>query len=83
MFIITDETMSKTDYQFDPIEDIQILTSLSNIYVVRTEKLLPTLFFMQKLGWKLWELQADDRVNEFGELIEWEILTYYKPKWQN
>ena len=70
MFIITDETMSKTDYQFDPIEDIQILTSLSNIYVVRTEKLLPTLFFMQKLGWKLWELQADDRVNEFGELIE-------------
>lgn len=34
MFIITDENMLKTD--FEPLEDLEILTSLSNLMVVRT-----------------------------------------------
>ena len=46
MFIITDENMLKTD--FDPIDDIETLTSHSNLCVIRTAKLLPTLQFMQE-----------------------------------
>ena len=76
MFIITDENMLRTD--FDPIEDLEILTSLSNLMVVRTQKLLPTLQFMQKCGWKLWELIPDDEWE-----FEYNVLTFYKPKTWN
>lgn len=61
--------------EFNPIEDIDILAMQPNWCLVRTEKLLPTLQFMQGAGWKLFELQADD----MGD-AEWNILTYYKPK---
>ena len=60
--------------EFDPME-IEILTSHSNLMVVRTNNLLPTLQFMQWCGRKLRELQADD---EDG--TEYNILTFYKPK---
>jgi hypothetical protein len=73
MFIITDENMLKTD--FEPLEDLEILTSLSNLMVVRTWKLLPALQFMQECGWKLWELTPDDE-----DWIEYNILTFYKKK---
>ena len=73
MFIITDENMLKTD--FDPVEEIQILTSHSNLCVVRTGNLLGTLQFMQKLWWRLYELLPDDQDGK-----EYNILTYYKPK---
>lgn len=66
--------MLKTD--FEPLDDIEMIVSLSNLCVVRTAKLLPTLQFMQKLGWRLWELQADDEWDK-----EYNLLTYYKPKW--
>lgn len=58
MFIITDENMLKTDYEldenlsknvFDPIEDIEVLAKQETWCVIRTEKLLPTLQFMQKI----------------------------------
>ena len=65
--------MLKTE--FDPMEDMQTLTSHSNLFVVRTAKLLPTLQFMQENWRKLWELIPDD---ENG--VEYNILTYYKPK---
>jgi hypothetical protein len=71
MFIITDENMLKTDYDqeinhsnFDPIADIQILAQQENWCMVRTEKLLPTLRFMQQIGWKIWELIPDDEFTE-------------------
>ena len=61
MFIITDDTMLKTDYElqveeiiqnrfsdFDPIEDVEVLAQQENRCMVRTQKLMPTLFFMQK-----------------------------------
>ena len=61
MFIITDENMSKTDYEqvvdeimqnrfsdFDPIEDIEPLAMQKNRCIVRTSKLRPTLWFMQR-----------------------------------
>ena len=71
MFIITDENMLKTDLEyeknhsnFDPIEDIEILAHQENWCMVRTEKLLPTLNFMQQTGWKIWELIPDDEFTE-------------------
>lgn len=67
--------MWKTD--FEPLEDLQILTSHSNLIVIRTNKLLPALKFMQEIGWKLRELIPDDEWE-----MEFNILTYYKPKWQ-
>jgi hypothetical protein len=57
MFIITDENMLEIDYEqqenhskpgFDPFEDMQFLARQENMCIVRTEKLLPTLFFMQR-----------------------------------
>ena len=61
MFIITDDTMLKTDYElqvdeimqnrfsdFDPIDDIEVLAQQENRCMVRTFKLMPTLFFMQR-----------------------------------
>lgn len=69
--------MLKTD--FEPIEDIEILTSLSNLCTVRTAKLFPTLKFMQSLGWRIRELMPDD---EDG--VEYNILTFYKKEsWEH
>ena len=73
MFIIIDDAMWRTD--FEPFDDMEMLTSHSNLCVVRTFKLLPTLMFMQEKGWRLRDLQPDDE-----EGIEREILTFYKPK---
>ena len=73
MFITIDENMSKIDYEyeknpsnvgFDPIDDIEVLSQQENRCMVRTEKLLPTLKFMQKVGWKIWELIPDDEFTE-------------------
>ena len=71
MFIIIDENMSKMDFEqdknhsrFDPIDDIEVLSQQENWCMVRTEKLLPTLNFMQKAGWKIWELIPDDEFTE-------------------
>lgn len=78
MFIITDENMLKTDYEceeFSPFEDMEILSQDNNLCVVRTGKLFPTLFFMQNAWRKLWELLPDDE-----DWVEYNILTYYKPK---
>ena len=60
---------------FNPIEDIEMLTSLQNVCVVRTPKLIETLRFMQNCWWKIYELQPDDEWE-----IEYNILTFYKPK---
>jgi hypothetical protein len=57
MFIIIDDIMLKTDYElaenhsntFDPIEDIEVLVKQEKWCMIRTEKLLPTLQFMQKI----------------------------------
>ena len=47
--------------------------------IIRTGKLMPTLWFMQDAGWKIWELTPDD---EYISWVKFErnILTYYKPK---
>lgn len=80
MFITTDENMWRIDFNerypdFDAIEDIEILTQTKDLCVVRTGKLMPTLFFMQETWWRIWELTPDDE-----DWIEYNILTYYKPK---
>ena len=92
MFITTDENMSKTDYElrvaeimtshfsdFDPIEDIEPLAMQQNWCMVRTRKLMPTMFFMQRAGRKIWELIPDDEYIS-GIKFETNILTYYKPQ---
>lgn len=73
----TDLEYEKNHSNFDPIEDIEILAHQENWCMVRTEKLLPTLNFMQQTGWKIWGLIPDD------EFTEWEILIYYKLKNEN
>ena len=70
-FIIIEDAMT----DFNPIEDIEMLTSLQNVCVVRTPKLIETLRFMQNCWWKIYELQPDDEWE-----IEYNILTFYKPK---
>lgn len=82
MFITIIEAMTNFNEKypdFDPIEDIEPLAMQENWCQVRTWKLMPTLWFMQNAGWKIWELVPDD------EYISWvrfekNILTYYKPK---
>lgn len=84
--------MLKTDYEskvdeiiqnrfsdFDPIQDIEPLVMRENWCMIRTRKLMPTLWFMQDAGRKIWELTSDD---EYISWIKFEanILTYYKPK---
>lgn len=71
IFITDDESMR--DFNLDMVE---ILEETSNTLVVRTADLLPTLLFMQSIGWRLWELLPDDEWE-----MEFNILTYYKPKW--
>ena len=67
---------------FDPIEDIEVLADQEKRCMVRTEKLIPTLLFMQRAGWKIWELVPDDEYVS-GIRLEYNILTYYKTTtWQ-
>lgn len=73
-FIIETESMRN----FNPMEDLEILTSHSNLMVIRTSNLLPTLTFMQQAGWHLQELIPDDELNECGDTKEFNILSYYK-----
>lgn len=63
---------------FNPMEDIEILTSHSNVMLIRTSNLLPTLTFMQQAGRHLQELIPDDEMNECGDIKEFNILSYYK-----
>lgn len=61
---------------FEPIEDIQMMTNHSNLCVVRTAKLLPTLNFMQNAWWRLQELIPDDTDwQEFNILIYQRLTT--------
>lgn len=46
--------------------------------IVHTTRLLDTLFYMQSLWWKLWNMEADDIITNDGKVIEWELLYYYK-----
>ena len=78
--------MLKTDFNrqdkyddFDAIEDIEPLAMQSNWCQIRTWKLMPTLWFMQRAWRKLWELVPDDEYIS-GIRLEYNILTYYKPK---
>ena len=92
MFIITDENMLKTDYErrvdeimeshfsdFDPIEDIEPLAMKDSWCMIRTWKLMPTLWFMQRAWRKIWSMESDDEYISWIRL-EKNILTYYKPK---
>ena len=64
---------------FDAIEDIEPLAMQKNWCVVRTRKLMPTLWFMQNAWRKIWELVPDDEYVSWVRL-EANILTYYKPQ---
>ena len=59
---------------FDAIEDIEPLAMQQNWCIIRTSKLMPTLWFMQDAGRKIWELTSDD---EYISWVKWEhnILT--------
>lgn len=46
--------------------------------IIHTTRLLDTLFYMQSLWWKLWNMEADDIITNDGKVIEWELLYYYK-----
>lgn len=76
-----DEIMQNRFNDFDPIEDIEVLASKKNWCMIRTWKLIPTLFFMQRAGRNLWELVPDDE-NVLWITLEHNILTYYKPTWK-
>lgn len=84
--------MSKTDYEqmvdeimqnhfsdFNPIEDIESLAMQESWCMIRTRKLMPTLWFMQRAWWKIWSLEPDDEYISWAK-FEANILTYYKPK---
>jgi len=45
---------------FEPIEDIEVLAMQENWCMVRTRALIPTLWFMQDAGRRIWELAPDD-----------------------
>ena len=45
---------------FNPIEDIEVLAQTENVCIVSTFYLLETLNFMQRCGWRLYELLPDD-----------------------
>lgn len=72
MFITDDENMR--DFNMDLVE---VIEQTDNTTVIRTADLLPTLIFMQECWWRLYELLPDDEWE-----MEFNILTYYKPKWQ-
>ena len=92
MSITIEDVMTNSNYEetvtelleekyedFDPMEDIQPLAMQSNWCQIRTWKLMPTLWFMQRAWRKLWELVPDDEYIS-GVKFEANILTYYKPK---
>ena len=86
MFIITDENMKNFNWRdkyddFDELEDIETLAMQENWCMIRTRKLMPTLWFMQDAGRRIWELMPDDEYISWVK-FETNILTYYKPKWQ-
>ena len=60
---------------FDELQDIETLALQKNFCIVRTWKLMPTLWFMQDAGWRIWSLEPDDEWE-----FEFNILTFYKPK---
>lgn len=66
------------EIDFDPMQDLEVLTSHSNLMVIRTCKLLPTLKFMQGAWRKLKELTPDDEMSERGDVKEYNILTFTK-----
>lgn len=70
-FITETENMKN----FNPMEDIETCMTTDNVCIIRTSNLLPTLLFMQEVWWKLYELTPDDE-----DWVEYNILTYYKPK---
>ena len=72
MFITDDENMR--DFNMDLVE---VIEQTDNTMIIRTADLLPTLQFMQECWWRLYELLPDDEWE-----MEFNILTYYKPKWQ-
>lgn len=74
-----DEIMRNRFSDFDPLEDIEILSQQEKFCIIRTQKLRPTMFFMQKAWWKIYELMPDDEYDKYGIKYEFEILTYYKP----
>lgn len=57
------------------MEDIDTYMINEKVCILRTSNLLPTMLFMQKWWWRLWELTPD---NEWD--IEYNVLTYYRPK---
>lgn len=92
MSITTEDAMINSNYEekvtelledkysdFSPIEDIEPLAMKSNWCQIRTWKLMPTMFFMQRAWRKLWELVPDDEYISWVRL-EYNILTYYKPQ---
>lgn len=92
MSITTEDAMTNSNYEekvtklledkysdFSPIEDIEPLAMQSNWCQIRTWKLMPTMFFMQRAWRKLWELVPDDEYVLWVRL-EYNILTYYKPQ---
>ena len=83
MFTITDENMKSFNRRdkysdFDAIEDIQVLAHQENWCMVRTFKLMPTLFFMQEAGRRIWSLEPDDEYDKYGIKHSFNIITYYK-----
>lgn len=82
MFIITEDTMKDFNYRekypdFDEIEDIEVLAMQPTWCIIRTWKLMPTLWFMQDAGWKIRDMTSDDEYIS-GVKFEKNILTYYK-----
>lgn len=87
MSITDDDAMRDFNWKekyddFDALEDIEPLAMQSNWCIVRTRKLMPTLWFMQDAGRKIWSLEPDDEYIS-GIKFEANILTYYKPKQKN
>lgn len=85
MFITDDDAMKDFNWRekyddFDSIEDIEVLTMNENLCMIRTRKLMPTLWFMQESWRKIWELIPDDEYDKYGIRYEYNILTFYKPK---
>lgn len=76
--------MLKTDFNrkekyddFEPLEDIEVLAMQKTWCMIRTWKLMPTLWFMQDAGRKIWSMESDDEYISWVRL-ERNILTYYK-----
>ena len=75
------ESIMQTRFSdFDALEDIEVLAQTERMCIVRTRKLTPTMFFMQRAWWKIWSLEPDDEYDKYGIRYEYNILTYYKPK---